>query len=266
MERTNVKYEHNFLKILSFIIAYVFLIGTAMLTSYGINDDTSVYREVLQGTGIELLSICILILIYMLVIRRIFPFSADYEVTYTNKKVIISFFLICPFLVFLYANILRGDVNNIYQPVVRTSWNEVLHNIMFFPVAAILGPLLEELCCRVMCISVFRSRAGKIIALISTTMVFALCHGADFLIHIPSGLIYGIIMICTHNIIIPILLHMAWNTATFIVPTVSDSLALLMRQDIEGIWGSPIIAVIVFGIAFVIGVVLLLKNIKRRTT
>ena len=177
--------------------------------------------------------------------------------------VIIGIFFVCPLIVFLYANILYNDLGNIFQPIENTSWNEILEDILTLPLCAILGPMFEEFCCRVMCISVFKSKIGKIIALAFTTFLFAICHGADFLNRIPGGLLYGIVFIVSQNIMLVIVLHMAWNTAIYVVQDTSRVFALLMPQDTHGIWGSPIIAVVVFVIAFVIGVIMIVKNISR---
>ena len=134
---------------------------------------------------------------------------------------------------------------------------------MTLPLCAILGPVFEEFCCRVMCISVFKSKKGKIIALIFTTFLFAICHGANFVIHLPGGLIFGIVFIVSQNIMLVIVLHMAWNTATYIVPDLSQAVSLLMPQETRGIWGSPIIAVAIFVIAFIVGVIMIVKNINN---
>lgn len=42
--------NHNFLKIVSFVLGYVFLLGISVLSVYGVNDEASICREVLQGT------------------------------------------------------------------------------------------------------------------------------------------------------------------------------------------------------------------------
>lgn len=263
MEGTVVKQNHNFLKIVSFVLGYVFLLGISVLSVYGVNDETSIYREVLQGTLVELVAVCAIIVLYLCVIRKKLTAAAEYRISYSNKKVIIGLFLACPLVVFLYANIVNTNFSNIYQVVEKTSWLELAQDLLFVPLCAILGPVFEEFCCRVMCISVFRSKTGKIIALIFTTLLFALCHGADFVAHIPGSLIFGIVFIVSQNIMLTIALHMAWNTATFIVPDLSQAVALLMPQKMRGIWGSPIIAVVIFAVAFIIGVVMVVKNFNK---
>lgn len=259
-EETVTKQNHNFLKIVSFVLGYIFLLGISILSVYGVNDETSIYKEVLQGTLVELVGVCVVIGLYLNVIRKKLTAAAEYKISYLNKKVIIGLFAACPFVVFLYANIVNADFNNIYQVVEKNSWHELAQDLLFVPLSAILGPVFEEFCCRVMCISVFRSKVGKIIALIFTTLLFAFCHGADFLNHISGGLIFGIVFIISQNIMLTIVLHMAWNTATFIVPDLSQAVALLMPREIKGIWGSPIIVVVVFVIAFIIGVTTIMKN------
>ena len=48
-EGTVIKQNHNFLKLMSFVLGYIFLLGISMLSVYGVNDETPLYREVLQG-------------------------------------------------------------------------------------------------------------------------------------------------------------------------------------------------------------------------
>ncbi len=263
MEGTAVNKNHNFLKLVSFILAYVIILAVSLLSFYGLSDETSIVREVLQGTLVELVGVIVTIIFYVFVLRKIFTASAEYRLTYSNKKVILGIFLVYPLIVFLYANILYNDFGNIFQSIEKTSWHELAEDLLTLPLCAVLGPVLEEFCCRVMCISVFKSKKGKIIAFIITTFLFAICHGSDFENRIPGGLILGIVFIVSQNIMLVIILHMAWNTAIYIVQDTSRVFALLMPQETHGIWGSPIIAVAIFVIAFMVGVILIVKNIKN---
>lgn len=53
--------NHNFLKIVSFVLGYVFLLGISVLSVYGVNDEASICREVLQGTLVELGGVCAIV-------------------------------------------------------------------------------------------------------------------------------------------------------------------------------------------------------------
>lgn len=262
MKKASAKQNHNFLKLISFVLGYIFLLGISILSVYGVNDETPIYREVLQGTLTELAGVCAIIALYLCVIRKKLAAVAVYKLSYSNRKVITGLFLACPLVVFLYANIINANFSNIYQIIEKTSWLELAQDLLFVPLTAILGPVFEEFCCRVMCISVFKSKTGKIIAFILTTLLFAFCHGSDFASHIPGGLIFGIVFLVSENIMLTVVLHMAWNTATFIVPDLSRAVALLMPQEVSGIWGSPVIAVVIFVAAFITGAGMIVKNLK----
>lgn len=264
MEGTVVRENHNFLKIASFALGYALLLGISVLSVYGVNDQTPLMREVLQGTLVELAAVGVVLVFYLCLLRKKLTAAAEYKLGYSNRKLVIGLFLVCPLLVFLYANISHANFTNIYQAVEKTSWIELGKDLLFFPLCAILGPIFEEFCCRVMCISGFKSMKGKIIALILTTLLFAFCHGADFMNHIPGGLIFGIVFIVSQNIMLTIALHMAWNTATFIVPDLSQAVALLTPGEVKGVWDSPIIAMVIFAVAFIIGIVLIMKNINEK--
>jgi len=70
MEGTVIKQNHNFLKLMSFVLGYIFLLGISMLSVYGVNDETPLYREVLQATLAELAGVCAIIALYLCVIRK----------------------------------------------------------------------------------------------------------------------------------------------------------------------------------------------------
>ena len=256
--------KHNFLKLVSFVLGYVIAGATSILASYGINEDTPAGKKAIQAAGVEFAAVCILILLYVFVIRRLFTAAAEYRTSCSNKKLLIGIFLIYPFIVFIYSNLLYLSSGNLLQPIEETDWSEVLQDLMLLPVSAILGPIFEEFCCRIMCISVFESKFGKTLSLILTTLLFALCHGAGFISKIPNGLIYGLVLILSKNIMIPIALHMAWNLSAFIVPLLSHTVMLFMPQGTKGIGDSPVIAIIIFAVTFLIGVVMILKNRKAK--
>ena len=258
-----VRRKHNFLKLVSFVLGYFFAGATSILAGYGINEDAPAYREALQATLVELASVCILILLYVFVIRRLFVAAAEYRTSCSDKKLLLGIFLIYPLIVFLYSNLLLSGSGDIYRPIEQADRAEIMNDLMLLPMSAIIGPIFEEFCCRVMCISVFESKFGKTLSLIVTTILFALCHGAAFAAKIPTGLIYGIVLIASKNIVIPIALHMAWNLSAFIVPALSYIVMLFVPQDTVGIFGSPMIAVVIHVIAFITGLTLIVKNYRK---
>ena len=258
-----VRRKHNFLKLVSFVLGYFFAGATSILAGYGIDEGSPAYREALQATLVELAVVLILVLMYAFVIRRLFAAAAEYRTSCSNKKLLLGIFLIYPLIVFLYTNLLLSGSADIYRPIEVTDRAEVMHDLMLLPMTAIIGPIFEEFCCRVMCISVFESKFGKTLALIVTTILFALCHGSAFAAKIPTGLLYGIVLIASKNIVIPIVLHMAWNLSAFIVPTLTYIIMLFGPKDMTGIFGSPMIAVIIHVIAFMVGVILIIKNFRK---
>lgn len=263
MEKTVVKREHNFLKVVCIVLGYVILIGAAMLTGYGIEDDASVLREAGQLTAVELAALIILAAIYFFVCRRLFPAAEEYQTRFSNKKIIIGIFFVSPLIVFIRANTINLNVDNIFGTVEARSWQELLEDFLFFPAAAVIGPVFEEMCCRVMGISLFSTKWGKIIALFMSSLLFALFHGANFMLHMPGAFIYGIILLWSRNIVLPMIIHIAWNTATFVVPAVSDIIVLCSPKMNFGIWGSPIAAVVLFVCAFLVGVYLIAAGFQN---
>lgn len=261
MERAVVKKEHNFLKIICIVLGFAFTLAQGLLAVYGIDDDASVLREAAQYTGVLLAAAILILTFYIFVCRKLFPASKEYKMRFSDKKVIAGIYLICPFLVFVYANLVSFNFDHVFEAVTARSFSEVMEDLMFFPAIAFIGPIFEEMCFRVMGISLFSTKRGRIIAWIVTSILFALIHGASFLIHIPSALIYGGIMLYSRNIALPMILHMAWNTATFVVPTLSDFIVMISPKMNYGIWGSPIAAVVLFAGAFVFGLSMIIKRV-----
>ncbi len=79
----------------------------------------------------------------------------------------------------------------------------------------IMGPVTEEVIFRLAPISLTEKKSKRIIAVLVTAALFMLVHMhaftvEEFLYNIPhfvTGLIYGIVMVLSRNVTIPILLH-----------------------------------------------------------
>lgn len=264
MEITVANKNHNFLKLLFFVMGYVCLIGISILSVYGTDENTPEHVKALQGTVVELAAVLVLTGIYLCIGRKIFISAAEYKLSFSRKKIIAGIFLISPLIVFLYANVISFNFESIYGEIEKATWSDVIEDIMYFPLCAIIGPIFEELCCRVMCITFTSTKAGKTISFIFTTILFALCHGANFWIHIPGALIYGLVLLLTKNIMLTISLHIAWNSATFTVPVLSRTIGLIMPGKVYGIWESPLIAIIIFIFAFIVGACMILNGVIRK--
>lgn len=91
----------------------------------------------------------------------------------------------------------------------------------------IMGPVTEEVIFRIAPISLMEKKGKRIMIVLVTAILFMLMHVHAFtveeiLYNIPqfvTGLIYGIVMVLSRNVTIPILLHIMNNLPAMVVAT-----------------------------------------------
>ncbi len=91
----------------------------------------------------------------------------------------------------------------------------------------IMGPVTEEVIFRLAPISLTEKKGKRIMIVLVTATLFMLMHVhaftiEEFLYNIPqfvSGLIYGIVMVLSRNVTIPILLHILNNLPAVVLAT-----------------------------------------------
>ena len=91
----------------------------------------------------------------------------------------------------------------------------------------IMGPVTEEVIFRIAPISLTEKKGKRIMIVLVTATLFMLIHVhaftvEEFMYNIPqlvSGLIYGIVMVLSRNVTIPILLHIMNNLPAMVVAT-----------------------------------------------
>ena len=91
----------------------------------------------------------------------------------------------------------------------------------------IMGPVTEEVIFRIAPISLTEKKGKRIIVVLVTAVLFMLVHMhaftvEEFLYNIPhfvTGLVYGIVMVLSRNVTIPILLHIMNNLPAMVAAT-----------------------------------------------
>ena len=91
----------------------------------------------------------------------------------------------------------------------------------------IMGPVAEEVVFRLAPISLTEKKSKRIIVVLVTAVLFMLVHihaftVEEFLYNLPhfvTGLVYGIVMVLSRNVTIPILLHIMNNLPAMVVAT-----------------------------------------------
>ena len=92
----------------------------------------------------------------------------------------------------------------------------------------IMGPVTEEVIFRLAPISLTEKKSKRIIVVLVTAVLFMLVHihaftVEEFLYNLPhfvTGLVYGIVMVLSRNVTIPILLHIMNNLPAMVVATI----------------------------------------------
>ncbi len=90
-----------------------------------------------------------------------------------------------------------------------------------------MGPVTEEVIFRLAPISLTEKKSTRIMVILVTATLFMLVHIHAFTVdeflynlpHFVTGLIYGIVMIFSRNVTIPILLHVMNNLPAVILAT-----------------------------------------------
>ena len=91
----------------------------------------------------------------------------------------------------------------------------------------IMGPVAEEAVFRLAPISLTEKKSKMMIVVLVTAVLFMLVHihaftVEEFLYNLPhfvTGLVYGIVMVMSRNVTIPILLHIMNNLPAMVVET-----------------------------------------------
>lgn len=91
----------------------------------------------------------------------------------------------------------------------------------------IMGPVTEEVIFRIAPISLTEKKGKRIMIVLVTAVLFMLVHMHAFTVeeflynlpHFVTGLVYGIVMVLSRNVTIPILLHIMNNLPAMVVAT-----------------------------------------------
>lgn len=161
------------------------------------------------------------------------------------------------------ASILKKSPEYLWVAATDYTWEMIVTFLMELPVVAVIGPVFEELCCRVFPISSYETRRGRIIAGILTILLFSLLHVSNWLNVVPNAILFTVVYIITGNMALPILMHVANNLSTILVPMLAGIYGLCFPETKVGFAGFPIAIVILIVAAFAWGAVLLVREIMR---
>ena len=253
--------KKSFGKSLFFIFGYVAAIGISLLSFAGVPDDAPMLREIGQMTLVELAGVAVMLLIYRFVYVRLFDNAREYCFKLPRKDILWGIFLIYPLICVIKVSILAGTSEPGCLWALETGWTreDICENLLSLPVVALIGPVMEELCCRIFPLSSYKSRIGKIIAGVVTIFLFAIMHISSWKNVIAGSILFTVAYLVTKNMAVSISLHVANNLATILIPTLSGLYVLANPSATRGFFYTPIPVVILTLAAFAVGAFLLIR-------
>lgn len=254
------------LKTLFFVGGYIFSIVISLLALWGTDDSTGLFRRVFQMTAVEALGLLIICLVYRYVYRRIFSKAEEYQFRFPGRRVTAGIFLIMPFATMVQVGaVIWGRAPEYLWQIDRDfTWNGILEMFLELPLVALLGPVFEEFCYRILPLSSWKTRAGRIVAGTVTVCLFSWMHASSWKMVLPMAVLLSAVYLWTKNPVITILIHMANNLSTILIPGFSGIYVLLNTKAELGLLGFPL-PVIMFCIScFAAGVFLFVKEYDGR--
>jgi membrane protease YdiL (CAAX protease family) len=237
------------------LMSAVILVAITLLIG-GIEDRDEVfwYHYLLEFILYVIVIAC-LFLISKFLYPKLFSYSEEYSFKLPSKINLLGTIMTAP-LVCVVEGLLVLAVYALNGNAVAKSAtvDESLSEILIFSVCAVFTtPFVEELSFRFMALSQYRSKCGKIIALIFVSLIFGLLHATtpyNLLRCFIAGLVFGIIFLKTHNIWYSIALHFASNLFTTLV-------GIAMNIGIEGMCMEDNISVPIPNIWWSVGIVII---------
>lgn len=145
----------------------------------------------------------------------------------------LCFFVVAYVLDILLSNLAFFPImllNPEYQSLIEHSVAELQGKfpaLLLIIALGIMGPVTEEVIFRIAPIRLTEKKGKRIIVVLVTAVLFMLVHMHAFTVeeflynlpHFVTGLVYGIVMVLSRNVTIPILLHIMNNLPAMVVAT-----------------------------------------------
>lgn len=245
-----------------FMFGFAFIFAVVLLAYAGTPEDASQLRQVCQASLAEFGG-CVIAAVLFCFFRKALPAVREMDISMPSTKVIASAFLLCPFLVFLQACAVSGDIDHLFFIEKDINWEEIAGMLLELPLVALFGPFLEEFCCRIFAVSPFRTKRGRITAAVFSTVLFAFMHVSRWSNVIAGSILYTALLLLSKNIWLPVIFHAAHNLSTILLPASSGMYVLLNPNAEYGVMGTAVVIIAAALIMFCIGIKLLCEAIRE---
>lgn len=228
---------------------------------------------------VESMGYTIFILLFFLLYYQLYPklFATEMPFKFKLPKVstIIGIALIVPGVWFLRDELLLNMQMLFGNPVIQeTLGRESLDFIVLYSLHAVfLAPIFEELVFRVLTISPFKSKRGKIYAVMISAFIFGALHGSEGSPDVKikvflSGIIYSMLLLSTNNYFYPIFVHFMSNIVASVVaiilsinPNISADYIFMSSTNHFRI-SSIILCLLLIG--SIVGIFMITKNVYKQ--
>jgi len=244
--------------------------GTALIfvTAMPINGNSPGFGGELLSWLLTLAGIGLTLFLVQRIEPKLFPDARQFQLKRPMALVIVGLLLIAPLWFVAKEYIIYGLMQLVHsvqmEPITYTT-PELREDLLSSVHAALLAPILEELCFRQLAISPFRSRRAQVVVCVVMAILFGMLHVRNFLGAFIDALFYGLIFIWSRNIWNSVALHAGSNlTATLLAvycwlgigDLQMSKTPLIILTDAKVVVGSIIL--------FIVGILLI--NTKRKKT
>lgn len=215
----NREKQHNFLKTIIIILSFGMLFGINVLSMLIVKDESSFF-QVMLGNLAEIAALVGVFFLWAKVLHRVFPSANDFRFRkLTIYQVMMYLGIALLSLVFVYRLLywIRGGAAHVTLVPVIYSRTEFQEDMLVSIHAVLIAPVLEEMCFRIIPVSVIKTGKNRIVLLAILAVVFALMHTRNPLGALVDATVFCILLLVTHNPLASILCHAFGNLLKTIV-------------------------------------------------
>lgn len=264
----NNEKQHNFLKTIIIILSFGMVFGINALSMLIIKDESS-FIQILLGDLVEIVALVGVFVLWVKVLPRVFPGANDFRFRKLTAYQVVMYLGLALFSIVLICRLLyliRGGAPRVTLVPVIYSRTEFREDMLASVHAILIAPVLEEMCFRIIPVSVIKTGKNRIIILAILAVVFALMHPRNLLGALLDAIVLCILLLVTHNPLASILYHAFGN----LLKTLAFALAYFNVIEVSMVEGRGTIIIfdmpvtlIIIAIAVVLILPVVLKTIKK---
>lgn len=261
--------NHTFFKVMLPVMAFIYVLAVSLLCGLMSGEKFSVTRELLSDLCALVLN-GILILFFLKVIFRIFPYTREYSLKKVGVDVVLIVISIVMIMFILKYRLLyrfmafMGDAELL---PVNYSLSELKEDLVYSISSVFLAPVLEEMCFRVIPISVCKKRVSRVVMLVIGAFLFGILHSRNMFACMFDAVSFGLIFMISKNALLPIIAHSILNLITTMLMVISyfALTSILMSENGPAVLLlSPVVNIVILVISIGVIIEMLLWRKKKQ--